>query len=154
MKRVQIHCDGSCLAGIYGGYAAILQYGEVEKVISGVIDGETTNQRMEIIAAYNGLKALTEPCKVTVYSDSQYLVQTMNGKFKIKANHSLWEHLKEVTAKHKVRWKWVKGHAGHPLNERADKIAREAAESLQHQEQRYDNQIATRVGEMIDKFGF
>jgi ribonuclease HI len=136
MKKVEIYTDGACKGNPgHGGWAAILVYGVHERVLSG---GErvTTNNRMELIAAIEGLKALREPCEVTLYSDSRYLVDAINqgwlkgwraagwkrGKEELK-NPDLWQELDALLETHRVTMTWVKGHDGHSYNERCDELA-------------------------------
>jgi ribonuclease HI len=136
---VEIFTDGACRGNPGpGGWGAILRYGEVEKELSG---GEpaTTNNRMEMTAAIAGLEALKRPCRVRLYTDSQYLrdgiMQRLAGwkkrgwrtadKKPVK-NVDLWQRLDAAAAPHQIEWIWVRGHAGHPENERADAIARAA----------------------------
>lgn len=143
MKEVSLYTDGACRGNPgRGGYGAILVYGKFEKEISG---GEpmTTNNRMELMAAIVGLEALREPCKVTLYSDSKYLVDAYNegwvfswhkagwkrGKEELK-NPDLWERLFALTGQHEVSFVWVKGHNGHGYNERCDKLATDYADSF------------------------
>jgi ribonuclease HI len=90
--------------------------------------GNATNQQAEIAAATIGLKNLTEPCKVRVLSDSRYVVETMMGNFRKKANLDWWEKLDHAVGKHKISWEWVKGHDGHVVQEVADTLARQMAE--------------------------
>ncbi len=140
---VSIYTDGSCLGNPGpGGWAAILRYGEIEKELS---DGEpsTTNNRMELLATIQGLQALTRPMSVDIYTDSTYVRDGItkwihnwkrNGwktaaKKPVK-NDDLWRQLEEAMTRHDVRLHWVKGHAGHPENERADELARNAAEQI------------------------
>ena len=135
--NVTIYTDGACSGNPGpGGWGVILMSGEHKKEIMG---GElmTTNNRMEMTAALKALEALTRPCKVELHTDSQYLrqgiTQWMAGwkargwrtadKQPVK-NEDLWRALDAARARHEVTWKWVKGHAGHPLNERADALAR------------------------------
>ncbi len=134
---VEIFCDGACSGNPGpGGYGAILRYGGHEKEISGGA-AETTNNRMELSAAIEALRLLTRPCRVTVTTDSQYLVKGItewitgwqrngwrNSKKEPVVNRDLWELLLEATQKHSVQWKWVRGHAGHAENERCDQLAR------------------------------
>ena len=142
---VQIYCDGACLGNPGpGGWATLLLTSragkEHERVISG---GETltTNNRMELRAAIEGFKALKRSCSVSLYSDSQYVVKGMkewifgwqknnwkNAARKPIENQDLWQELLQASSDHQVKWHWVKGHAGHPQNERVDEVAREEAE--------------------------
>ncbi len=136
MKKVEIYTDGACRGNPgRGGFAAILVYGKHERIISG---GErlTTNNRMELSAAIYGLDALKEPCAVTLYSDSRYLVDAINegwlaswraagwrrGKEPLK-NVELWQKLDTLLSRHEVEFVWVRGHDGHSYNERCDQIA-------------------------------
>ena len=136
---VEIFCDGACSGnpGV-GGYGALLRYGHVEKELSGAA-GETTNNRMEMTAAIEALAALKRPCRVTVTTDSQYLVKGMtewlpgwvqrrwvNSRKEPVLNRDLWERLLEVSRPHEITWVWVRGHAGHTENERCDELARAA----------------------------
>ncbi|MDP2339387.1 MAG: ribonuclease HI [Deltaproteobacteria bacterium] len=141
---VKIFCDGSCLGNPGpGGWAALLvtetKTGPAEKLITGSTK-DTTNNRMELQAAAEGLKILTKPCVVEVITDSNYVVQGMkawihnwkksgwkNSQNKPVENKDLWMSLDAAAAGHTVSWKWVKGHAGHTENERVDVAAREAA---------------------------
>lgn len=140
MKSIEIHTDGACLGNPGpGGWAALLRYGERERELVG---GEplTTNNRMELMAAIAGLEALTEPCKVALYTDSRYVQQGIGewmpnwvrrgwktaGGDPVK-NRDLWERLHAATLRHKIDWHWVKGHAGDPDNERVDELARAEA---------------------------
>ena len=136
MKRVLLFSDGSSLGNPGpGGYCAILRYKENEKIISGG-EPHTTNNRMELRAVIEGLKALKEPCIVEIYSDSNYVVQAINQwlsgwvrkNFKNVKNPDLWREFVEVAKPHKLRAIWVKGHAGHEENERCDKIAKQMAQ--------------------------
>jgi ribonuclease HI len=137
MKRVEIFTDGACSGNPGpGGWGAILRYGTVVKELSG---GEalTTNNRMELTAAIEALKALKEPVAIDLYTDSNYVRDGINGwiegwkrngwktaaKQAVK-NAELWQALDAARQRHKVTWHWVKGHAGHPENERADELAR------------------------------
>ena len=147
MKKVNIYTDGACKGNPgAGGWSAILEYGGKEKELCG---GEkiTTNNRMELTAAIEGLKALKEKCSVTLYSDSQYLVNAINkgwltgwkqkgwkkaDKSKV-LNDDLWQILDELLAFHEVTFVWVRGHDGHEYNERCDELASGYAERLQNQ---------------------
>lgn len=136
LKSVEIFTDGGCLGNPGpGGWAALLRHGETTRELSG---GEiaTTNNRMELQAAISALEALKMPCRVLFHTDSQYLRQGIsewvhgwkkNG-WKTKSrqpvkNADLWKFLDELASKHTVTWKWVKGHSGHPENERCDELA-------------------------------
>lgn len=141
--QVDIFCDGACLGNPGpGGWAALLRSRQHEKLISGN-EPHTTNNRMELTAAIEGIRAIKRSANVVVYSDSQYVVRGMNewvggwmargwknSAKKLVENVDLWQTLTALSAKHQVRWVWVKGHAGHPENERVDQAAREAAEQL------------------------
>lgn len=137
MKKVEIFTDGACSGNPGpGGFGVILRYNGVEKELSGG-DAETTNNRMELMGAITGLEALKEPCCVTLYSDSKYIVDAINCGWAVKwrfngwmrtnkdkaLNPDLWERLLELLAIHSVEFVWVKGHAGHPENERCDALA-------------------------------
>src|SRR3954447_22013568 len=139
MADVEIFTDGACSGNPGpGGWGAVLRYGEVEKELSG---GETptTNNRMELMAAIAGLEALKRPCRVRLYTDSQYLRQGITewlpawkargwrtaDKKPVK-NVDLWQRLEAAAAPHDIEWHWVRGHSGHPENERADALARAA----------------------------
>ena len=136
-SAVEIFTDGACRGNPGpGGWAAILRYRGVEKELTGY-DPDTTNNRMEMMAAIGGLEALKRPCRVRLYSDSQYLrdgiTKWINGwkrrgwrtadKQPVK-NVDLWQRLDAASARHVDTWEWVRGHAGHPENERADALAR------------------------------
>ena len=140
-KKVSIYTDGGCLGNPGpGGYGVVLRYGPHEKRLSAGFR-RTTNNRMEIMAAIAGLEALKDPCRVTLYSDSKYLVDAMtlgwvtrwkaNGWKRNKTdravNVDLWERLLDACRPHDVRFQWVKGHAGHPENEACDALANQAA---------------------------
>jgi ribonuclease HI len=140
-KHVDIFTDGACSGNPGpGGWGAILRYGKVEKEISGG-EPSTTNNRMELMAAIMALESLKSACKVDLYTDSQYVqkgvMEWMKG-WKAKgwkkkgglANVELWQRLDKAVEKHNVKFHWVKGHAGHPENERADELARQAINSL------------------------
>ena len=143
MKEVQIYTDGACRGNPgRGGYGVVLVYGSYEREISGGEAVPTTN-RMELSAAIAGLEALRERCKVTLYSDSKYLVDAFDkgwvdswrragwrrGRDELK-NPDLWQRLYELTSMHKVTFIWVKGHNGHDYNERCDALATAYADSF------------------------
>jgi len=135
--KVVVYTDGACSGNPGpGGWGALLMYGEREKELTG---GEpaTTNNRMELMAAIQALEALTKPCKVELHTDSQYVMKGVTewihgwkargwktaDKKPVK-NEDLWRRLDEARRRHDVDWRWVKGHNGHELNERADALAR------------------------------
>lgn len=137
MEKVIIYTDGACSGNPGpGGYCAILKAGEYEKHISGH-EKKTTNNRMELIAVIEGLKALKRPCDVTVVSDSKYVCDAINQNWlknwknknwkksdgKPVLNPELWKELVSLLEIHKVSFNWIKGHAGHPYNEKCDEIA-------------------------------
>ncbi|GAB3732565.1 ribonuclease HI [Luteimonas pelagia] len=140
MKRVEIHTDGACLGNPGpGGWAALLRYGSRERELSGG-EAATTNNRMELMAAIVALETLTEPCRVDLTTDSQYVRQGITewlpgwvrrqwktaGGGAVK-NRDLWERLQAACARHRIAWHWVKGHSGDPDNERVDQLARDEA---------------------------
>ncbi len=131
MKEVTIVCDGSSLGNGKGATraaaVAVLGYRGFWRAF-GEFLGNATNQQAEIAAATIGLKNLTEPCKVRVLSDSRYVVETMTGNFRKKANLDWWEKLDKAASRHKINWEWVKGHAGHEIQEVVDTLARQTAE--------------------------
>jgi len=133
---VEIFTDGACSGNPGpGGWGAILRWRGLERELSGGAP-DTTNNRMELEAVIQSLKALKIPSKVIVYTDSQYVQKGMSQwleawkikDFKVKGgyrpNHELWRELDVLAGEHQIQWRWVKGHAGHPENERADKLAR------------------------------
>lgn len=140
--EVVVYTDGACLGNPGpGGWGVILRYGAHEKTLSGY-EKDTTNNRMELRAALEAMRALTEPCQVTLYTDSQYLKKGITewmpgwkrrnwrrkgGKL---ANVDLWMKLDEEIQRHQINWKWVRGHAGNILNERVDKLARGAIKGI------------------------
>ena len=143
MSHVIIHTDGACKGNPGpGGWGAILQAGAKTKEMSG---GEplTTNNRMELTAAIMALEALTRPCKIDLHTDSKYVMDGITGwihgwkargwktadKKPVK-NDDLWKRLDVARARHEVKWHWVKGHAGHELNERADQLANRGIEDM------------------------
>lgn len=140
MKHVKIFTDGACLGNPGpGGWAAILRHGESEKEIFGHVP-DTTNNQMEMTAALRALESLKSPCRVDLYTDSQYVrrgmvewVQSWKARGwktadrKPVANRELWEELLAAAAPHTINWHWVRGHDGHPENERVDVLANTAA---------------------------
>ncbi len=142
--EVVIYTDGACKGNPGpGGWGVVLRYGEVQKTLHGG-ERETTNNRMELQAAIEGLKALKRTCNVELYTDSQYvrkgITEWMTGwkrngwktaaKKPVK-NAELWRELDEQVARHSINWHWVKGHAGNPGNELADELANLGVEELQ-----------------------
>ena len=144
--QVSLYTDGACTGNPGpGGWGAILRCGGTEKELSGG-EAQTTNNRMELTAAIEGLSALKRPCRVTLYSDSQYLVNAVtkgwakrwqkNGWMRTKTeaalNPDLWERLLALLEQHEVTFVWVRGHAGHPENERCDRLAVAQAKAFAH----------------------
>ncbi len=143
MTMVEIFCDGACSGNPgRGGYGTILRCKGREKIISGAVP-DTTNNRMELTAAIEGLRQLTRPCQVVLTTDSQYLVKGItewikgwqrsgwkNSKKEPVVNRDLWELLLKLSENHSIRWNWVRGHNGHVENERCDQLAREAIAGL------------------------
>ncbi|MGE3466874.1 MAG: RNase H family protein [Pyrinomonadaceae bacterium] len=131
MKQVTIVCDGSSLGNGRGNpraaAVAVLGFQGFWKAVGEYL-GAATNQQAEIAAAAIGLENLTEPCTVTLMSDSRYVVETMGGTWKRKTNHDWWKRLDNAAKKHQITWKWVKGHNGHEVQEVADTLARTFAE--------------------------
>lgn len=143
MPEVEIFTDGACSGNPgAGGWGVVLRCNGMEKELSGG-DADTTNNRMELIAVIEALKALKKSCNITLYTDSRYVMdgvtqwmpnwkqngwRTTNKKAPVK-NLDLWQSLESLLEKHKIKWIWVKGHNGHPENERVDKLARDEAKS-------------------------
>ena len=130
-KLVTITVDGACLGNgqtqSRAAAAGILNYQGHRRAVAEYI-GQSTNQRAEILSAACGLEALKEPCQVTLRSDSRYVVETMNGKFRRKSNLDCWKRLDAATQQHEITYEWIKGHNGDPEQETADTIARTTAE--------------------------
>ena len=131
MKEVTIVCDGSSLGNGKGttraAAVAVLGYRGFWRAFGEYL-GNATNQQAEIAAAWIGLKTLREPCKVKVLTDSRYVVETMTGNFRKKTNLEWWAKLDKEASRHQIKWEWVKGHAGHEVQEVADSMARRMAE--------------------------
>ncbi|HEY6188259.1 MAG TPA: RNase H family protein [Pyrinomonadaceae bacterium] len=129
-KFVTIFCDGSSLgngqAETRAAGVALLGYRGVWRAVGSYL-GTATNQQAEIAAAALGLEALLEPCRVRVVTDSRYVVETMSGRFRRKSNQEWWERLDRAASRHKISWEWAKGHAGHVIQEAADRAARRIA---------------------------
>ena len=124
---IEIFTDGACSGNPgRGGWAAvILRDGYTQEICGG--ERRTTNNRMEMTAVIEGLAAVPTGSQVTVYSDSQYVVNTMTRNWKRRKNQDLWAKLDREAASHQVTWQWIRGHAGHPMNERADRLATQQA---------------------------
>lgn len=143
MKTVEIFSDGACRGNPGpGGWGVLLRYGKNEKSLYGA-EQDTTNNRMELTAALEGLKSLKEPCRVILTTDSQYLrkgitewISSWKAKdWKTSArqpvkNQDLWQAIDEVAQQHTIEWHWVKGHTGHRENEIADQLANQAIDEL------------------------
>ena len=144
---VELYTDGACSGNPGpGGWGCILRFKGVEKELCGGEDA-TTNNRMEMKAVISGLEALKRPCTIDVYTDSQYVQKGITewiwgwkkrgwktADNKPVKNADLWQELDALVRKHKVSWHWVKGHAGHPENERADALARQGLQEARNQE--------------------
>jgi len=130
VKNVTIVCDGSSLGNGKGqtraAAVAVLGFKGIWKAVGEYL-GNATNQQAEIAAATIGLESLKEPCKVKLMSDSRYVIETMGGTWKRKTNQDWWAKLDRAAANHDVTWEWTKGHAGHEIQEAADKAARKIA---------------------------
>nr|WP_275443529.1 MULTISPECIES: ribonuclease HI [unclassified Halomonas] len=144
MPQVTVYTDGACRGNPGpGGWGVVLESGPHQKTLKGY-EAETTNNRMELTAAIMALRALNKPCSVALWTDSQYVRQGITqwihnwvkrgwktaAKQPVK-NAELWKTLHEETHRHRVVWHWVKGHSGHPGNERADELANEAIDEHQ-----------------------
>lgn len=149
-KKVTVWTDGSCETRTgEGGWAYLLQFGSTGRKVSGYEAG-TTNNRMELTAAVRALEALTEPCKVEIVTDSQYLKNAFTAGWLANwqrngwrtasrqpvKNRDLWEKLLELTASHEVNWRWTRGHAGHEQNELVDSLALAARRSRRGTDER------------------
>lgn len=140
MKKVQLITDGSCLGNPgRGGWACILRYGKHKREIYGYAP-HTTNNRMELTAAIEGLRMLKEPCEVEIVTDSEYVKNGITSWIdgwkrknwitsskKAVVNRDLWEDLDKLASGHKAQWEWTKGHASHQDNNRCDELAQQAA---------------------------
>ena len=154
MKKVTIYTDGACSGNPGpGGYGAVLIHKSHRKELSGG-DPDTTNNRMEMLAAIIALEALKEPCRVDLYSDSKYLVDAIQKNWAVRwqnnnwmrnkkeptLNPDLWERLLQLLTKHEVSFHWVKGHAGNPENERCDALARAAIGLICKKAEEHENE--------------
>ncbi|MDD3148902.1 MAG: ribonuclease HI [Candidatus Riflebacteria bacterium] len=137
LKEISVFSDGACSGNPGpGGWGAILRYKESEKELSGG-ERETTNNRMELMGVISALESLKEPCQVRVFTDSKYIANAFTEKWlenwqkngwktagkKPVKNKELWERLLKQASIHKLEWQWIKGHSGHPENERCDQLA-------------------------------
>jgi len=144
LKQIQLFTDGACSGNPGpGGWGVILRYNGVEKELSGG-EADTTNNRMELTAVIEGLAALKQPCAVTLCSDSKYVIDGLQKGWAVSwrakgwvksdkkpaLNPDLWEKLLELTATHKMSYIWIRGHEGHPENERCDRLAVDACARL------------------------
>jgi ribonuclease HI len=143
IQTIEIFSDGACRGNPGpGGWGAVLRYGSQYKEIFG---GEplTTNNRMELMAAIQALSILKKPCQVILTTDSEYVRRGItewihqwkrrgwhNSKKQPVKNQDLWQHLDDEVTRHQIEWRWVKGHSGHPENERADQLANQGIEEL------------------------
>lgn len=139
MKKVELYTDGACRGNPGpGGWGVLLRYAEQERELYGY-QAVTTNNQMELMAAIRGLEALKQPCEVTLTTDSKYVLQGMTewlAGWKRKAwksasgqpvkNQDLWQRLDAAAQTHQIKWNWVRGHTGHPDNERVDRLANRA----------------------------
>lgn len=159
---VELYSDGSCSNNGPGGFGVVLRFGEHEKELSGY-EPVATSQRMELTAAIRGLEALKNRSSVRVFSDSQYLVRGMNEWLQgwIRndrlngpdgvANQDLWQQLAALADTHKIDWQWVRGHAGHPFNERCDKLAKRAAEEYRRETDAIEQSSDQALEENVDE---
>jgi len=143
MDKVVIYTDGACRGNPgNGGWGAILRYGDHERELYGA-ERDTTNNRMELLAAIQALEALKRPCEVVLTTDSEYLRRGITewlpqwkrrgwktaDKKPVK-NQDLWERLERAAQPHRIQWDWIRGHSGHPENERADRLANRAIDEM------------------------
>ena len=148
MKHVTIFCDGSSLGNgrleTRAAAVALLGYRGHWRAVGKYL-GSATNQQAEVAAATLGLESLREPCSVKLFTDSSYVVETMCGRFRRKANLEWWERLDKAASRHEVKWEWTRGHAGHVIQEATDRAARKIA-SLG----RVDDEV---LRDAVDKIG-
>lgn len=142
-KQVVIHSDGACKGNPGpGGWGAVLEYGDARKLLHGG-ELETTNNRMELMAAIQALATLRRPCKVAIYTDSQYMRKGitewlpnwkrngwMTAAKKPVKNADLWKRLDDAARQHDISWHWIRGHSGHPGNELADQLANKGVDEI------------------------
>lgn len=164
MKEVRIYTDGGCTfsGGGIGAYAAVLLCGDLEKRISGSFRN-TTNNRMEIMAVIKALQALKQPCKITLYSDSMYVINIMRkraydkdrtlSKTIIRKNRDLWEMVKSLAIKHTINAIWIKGHSGDYYNETCDRMCKDRMKYPQHDiDYAYENGVNQTDGKILELF--
>ena len=148
MKQVTIFCDGSSLGNgqtsTRAAAVALLGYKGVWRAVGNYL-GQATNQQAEVAAATIGLESLKEPCEVHLFTDSRYVVETMSGRFRRKANQDWWDKLDRAAKKHRVKWEWTRGHSGHVIQEATDRAARKIAA-----QGRVDEEV---LQDAIDKIG-
>jgi ribonuclease HI len=147
-KEVTIFCDGSSLgngqSATRAAAVALLGYQGIWRAV-GCYLGSATNQQAEVAAAALGLESLLEPCKVHLFTDSRYVVETMEGRFRRKTNHEWWERLDKATSRHTVKWEWTRGHVGHVIQEATDRAARRIA-ALGHVDKKILEDAVEKVG--------
>lgn len=165
MKKVVVYTDGGARGNPGpGGYGAILTFGKHRKELKGAFD-HTTNNRMELMAVISALESLSESCQVLLYSDSKYVIDALTKNWlkgwkrkgwiksdkKPVLNQDLWRRLDAAESRHEMTWKWVKGHAGNPLNERCDELVHEAIDegNLQTDQGYLDQQSASDEGKLL-----
>lgn len=145
-----IFCDGSSLGNgrdaARAAAVALLGYRGLWRAFASYL-GKATNQQAEIAAAALGLEALKEPCRVHLHTDSRYVIETMKGRFRRKANLEWWKRLDAASARHEVEWEWSQGHTGHVIQEAADKAARKIA-ALGHVEPAVLQDAVDKIGVM------
>lgn len=146
-KKVTIFCDGSSLgngtSSIQAAAVALLGYKGIWRAFGKYL-GSATNQQAEIAAAELGLSSLREPCDVHLFTDSRYVVETMSGRFKRKANLEWWKRLDDAAKLHDIKWEWTRGHVGHVIQEATDRAARRIA-ALGH----VDNEVLEEAVETV-----
>ena len=165
MKKVVVYTDGGARGNPGpGGYGAILTFGKHRRELKGAFD-HTTNNRMELMAVISALESLSESCQVLLHSDSKYVIDALTKNWlkgwkrkgwiksdkKPVLNQDLWRRLDAAASRHEMTWKWVKGHAGNPLNERCDELVHEAidAGNLQTDQGYLDQQSASDEGQYL-----